>query len=1088
MIYRIFLVLLCVFFTQQASFASEFSNPLWAIEQGLELKQGLELEQELELEKEFGGPFPPLSSQMSQLSSAEALLDDALGIRNQDYKLENALDYHSSKRQKIDHLGFAAPIHQENSSENPIQQNPLPPLPILPEWPGNLALPPLDPSLPPLFAPLEPAAQLPVAGVANSPIDFLPSMDAQQEIKIKQDEVERRIQQQQELELKEQQAAARARQELELKEQQATARAKQELEQKAKQEQEVRARQELEVKAKQNLDILLKESEHLANPDHTSWDFYGDVLDLVINSGDFVVQQIHQIRVNKIQNTTSQKMLLALLSAATKDKDNRFSGFQFYFNTKDAAKKKLDKAIEGALRDFTIQKADKKNFKKHINNLLWRLFVKKFMTDAPLEDVLTMTELNLSKKSLSKLPEQLGCLNNLRTIDLSHNYLSELPDWIGHCAQLTKLNICSNKITLIPESFAKLTELVEWKMNSNKVEELPDIFANLGRLRVLIIGANKIETLPNSFRHLKELRELKANNCKFVALPDWFGELQRLTQLDFVSNMIQLLPDSMGNLANLRSLNLRKNQLQVVPRTMANLRDINLIRLTANPMIQSNREGPFGLEELQNALEGVVEYNAKVNRELEPVRSDVPIATVLARLNQMTLRINRQTLLQLNPPPVPLCQLTPEMFMGEFNKAYQTMNFAFPQQPGYLECSLFNSYTEQEIKEKGNQIIMNQKIRPRLSGFLKALVGLPLLPDEPEGWQMYDAQRQGLKNSLSFIFKAISGQGDKSIASMLFTQLVNGILHCPTGQKEGVDTVVLSITASDGDMKRSSDFRQRVLAQLGFLKNDVWQREIIPGDHAQNVHISSFYATKLKEYLNIFDAIGNYKEKIMRPGGFDDPYKNSPGRVLQKFFDHFNVDFVASELQKRIQTYADQQLREQQDELIKKLSEANTPATLTANTDILHQQLKEKNEALLKESDASKKEEIQESIMRIKMRIEMAERAMKSKKPTLTPQEHSQLVAQLQKIKKEMSKITRYLRPYTVMNVIDFLMQEKLVKIIKINLGADQRQMVQGGNLFFDKDILAFLNGDLSPQVFPNVTLDGIKRILLHIKVFEGNI
>jgi Leucine-rich repeat (LRR) protein len=53
-------------------------------------------------------------------------------------------------------------------------------------------------------------------------------------------------------------------------------------------------------------------------------------------------------------------------------------------------------------------------------------------------------DLNLSEKSISKLPLEIGQLTNLQILDLSYNGLTTLPKAIGQLTNLQQLDLSLN--------------------------------------------------------------------------------------------------------------------------------------------------------------------------------------------------------------------------------------------------------------------------------------------------------------------------------------------------------------------------------------------------------------------------------------------------------------------------------------------------------------------------------------------------------------------------------------------------------------------------------------------------------------------
>lgn len=95
-------------------------------------------------------------------------------------------------------------------------------------------------------------------------------------------------------------------------------------------------------------------------------------------------------------------------------------------------------------------------------------------------------ELNLSIKGLTKLPESIGQLTQLRTLALFGNKLTELPDFIGQLTQLSSLHVNENDIKILPESLKSLTSLNELFLRSNNLLGLPSEVLGLQWIEVIL--------------------------------------------------------------------------------------------------------------------------------------------------------------------------------------------------------------------------------------------------------------------------------------------------------------------------------------------------------------------------------------------------------------------------------------------------------------------------------------------------------------------------------------------------------------------------------------------------------------------------
>ena len=96
----------------------------------------------------------------------------------------------------------------------------------------------------------------------------------------------------------------------------------------------------------------------------------------------------------------------------------------------------------------------------------------------------TITNLDLSKNKLKKLPASMVKLKNLTYLRLNSNKLSSLPDWIGNLTNLIQLSVSNNKLSSLPESIGNLKSLRILDLGENfilsserkKIKEMfPDI-------------------------------------------------------------------------------------------------------------------------------------------------------------------------------------------------------------------------------------------------------------------------------------------------------------------------------------------------------------------------------------------------------------------------------------------------------------------------------------------------------------------------------------------------------------------------------------------------------------------------------------
>ena len=139
------------------------------------------------------------------------------------------------------------------------------------------------------------------------------------------------------------------------------------------------------------------------------------------------------------------------------------------------------------------------------------------------------TELTLRGSNLRELPESLGRLTQLQTLDLSGNQLTALPESIGRLTQLVELHLHENQLTTLPGSIGRLTQLRDLRVDNNQLTALPESIGRLTRLQLLDLSASQVTALPGSIGQLTQLKELYLDNNQLTSLPE---SMQKLIHLD----------------------------------------------------------------------------------------------------------------------------------------------------------------------------------------------------------------------------------------------------------------------------------------------------------------------------------------------------------------------------------------------------------------------------------------------------------------------------------------------------------------------------------------------------------------------------
>lgn len=206
----------------------------------------------------------------------------------------------------------------------------------------------------------------------------------------------------------------------------------------------------------------------------------------------------------------------------------------------------------------------------------------------------SLQSLNLRYNNLTNLPGSFTNLKNLRNLDLAHNNLKHLTPDFGNLAALEKLDLDKNNFEDLPESFGMLKNLTELKIWKNNLKVLPQSFGGLSSLKNLNLAGNSLTVLPDLFVHLVSLEELSLHDNRISELPKDFGKLVNLKKLDLRSNKLKFLPSSLWNLKNLKALRLSDNYLLELPAAISGLDKLEHLAIEDNYAI----ELPLTLEDL----------------------------------------------------------------------------------------------------------------------------------------------------------------------------------------------------------------------------------------------------------------------------------------------------------------------------------------------------------------------------------------------------------------------------------------------------------------------------------------------------------
>ncbi|NWT70082.1 MFHA1 protein, partial [Prunella himalayana] len=221
-----------------------------------------------------------------------------------------------------------------------------------------------------------------------------------------------------------------------------------------------------------------------------------------------------------------------------------------------------------------------------------------------------LEELDLSFNRLRRLPEGLGRLRHLRTLDVDHNLLPSFPAPLLELAALEELDCSGNRhlgalpegiaalrrlkilwlsgtgLSSLPEGLCQLSALESLMLDGNRLQALPVGFGRLQRLKMLNLSSNQLGEFPSAILELSSLEELYLSRNQLTVLPPHLCQLHQLRTLWLDNNCIRYLPDSIVLLHSLEELVLQGNQIAILPEGFGQLSRVTLWKIKDNPLIQ----------------------------------------------------------------------------------------------------------------------------------------------------------------------------------------------------------------------------------------------------------------------------------------------------------------------------------------------------------------------------------------------------------------------------------------------------------------------------------------------------------------------
>ena len=172
--------------------------------------------------------------------------------------------------------------------------------------------------------------------------------------------------------------------------------------------------------------------------------------------------------------------------------------------------------------------------------------------------------LEIKEVGIASFPELSVENKTLKVLVLRLNNLSKLPENIGSLSVLQTIDIY-NPITEVPASLMNLKQLENLKFEGAEFTDFPEQVFALPKLKSLIISQfdtkNKIKVLPDNFDKLPLLEELSLRNATLSEVPASVGRLPKLENVYFNANNLTKLPQALAENPRLTYVNINDNPL-----------------------------------------------------------------------------------------------------------------------------------------------------------------------------------------------------------------------------------------------------------------------------------------------------------------------------------------------------------------------------------------------------------------------------------------------------------------------------------------------------------------------------------------------